>query len=94
MTNNVYVFGVGMIKFGKYLDKSIKKLTKEVLQGVQKDCDITLDQIEAAWFSNCAWGIFSKQHSIRGQVALSANGIDKIPIINVENACASGSTAF
>ncbi|GAG77312.1 unnamed protein product, partial [marine sediment metagenome] len=27
-------------------------------------------------------------------MALSANGLDKIPIINVENACASGSTAF
>ena len=34
------------------------------------------------------------QHSIRGQVALTPNGVDKIPITNVENACASGSTAF
>jgi len=34
------------------------------------------------------------QHSIRGQVALTPNGVDKVPITNVENACASGSTAF
>ena len=34
------------------------------------------------------------QHSIRAQVALSANGLDKIPMVNVENACASGSTAL
>ncbi|MHA1239424.1 MAG: thiolase family protein, partial [Promethearchaeota archaeon] len=50
--------------------------------------------IQAAWFSNSGWGQSEFQHCIRGQVALSANGLDKIPIINVENACASGSTAF
>jgi acetyl-CoA acetyltransferase len=53
-----------------------------------------LKDIEAAWFSNSAWGLTDFQHCIRGQVALSANRIDKIPITNVENACASGSTAF
>lgn len=94
MSDKVYVFGVGMIKFGKYLEKSIKNLTGEVIKSVQTDCDLNLNDIEAAWYSNCGWGVFANQHSIRGQVALSANGIDKIPIINVENACASGSTAL
>ena len=94
MSDKVYVFGAGMIKFGKYLEKSIKQLTKEALDSTQKDCDLDLNNIEAAWFSNCAWGVFSNQHCIRGEVALSANRIDKIPIINVENACASGSTAL
>ena len=97
MSDKVYVFGVGMIKFGKYLEKGIKQLTGEALESLLKDCenDLTLDDIEAAWFSNSAWGMSDDfQHCIRGQVALSANGIDKIPMINVENACASGSTAF
>ncbi|MFX1449312.1 MAG: thiolase family protein [Promethearchaeota archaeon] len=94
MSDKVYVYGVGMIKFGKYLKKGIKNITGEALESLQKDCDVDFNDIEAAWFSNCAWGFFSNQQSIRGQVALSANKIDKIPIINVENACASGSTAF
>jgi acetyl-CoA acetyltransferase len=34
------------------------------------------------------------QHCIRGQVALSACGIGEIPIMNVENACAGGSSAL
>jgi acetyl-CoA acetyltransferase len=34
------------------------------------------------------------QEMIRGQVTLSAMGIDGIPIFNVESACASSSSAF
>ena len=96
MSDKVYVFGVGMTKFGKFLEKSIKQLTGEVLESVLKDCEdyINSDEIEAAWFSNSGWGISDFQHCIRGQVALTANSIDKIPIINVENACAGASTAL
>lgn len=94
MGDDVYIIGVGMIKFGKYLDKSIKQMTGEALELVLKDCGLSRDDIEAAWFSNTGWGMYTFQHSIRGQVALTANGLDKIPITNVENACASGSTAL
>ena len=94
MSENVYIIGVGMIKFGKYLEKGIKVLTGEALELVLKDCDLTRADIEAAWFSNTGWGMYTFQHSIRGQVALTANGLEKIPFTNVENACASGSTAL
>jgi acetyl-CoA acetyltransferase len=94
MSDDVYIIGVGMIKFGKYLDKGIKALTGEALDLVLKDCGLTLDDIEAAWFSNSSWGIASFQHCIRGQVAFSANGLSGIPITNVENACAGASTAL
>ncbi len=94
MSDNVYILGVGMIKFGKYLDKSIKVLTGEALELVFKDCGLTRSDIEAAWFSNTCWGIYKFQHSIRGQVALTANQVEGIPIINVENACAGASTAL
>jgi len=94
MSDNVYVYSVGMTKFGKFLDKGVKDLTGEALKSLKNDGEISFNEIEAAWFSNAAWGMYEFQHSIRGQVALSANKIDKIPIINVENACASGSTAF
>jgi len=93
MSDNVYILGSAMIKFGKYLDRNIKSLTGEALDLVLKDCGLTLDELQAAWFSNSGWGIHTFQHCIRGQVALSANGLEGIPITNVENACASGSTA-
>jgi acetyl-CoA acyltransferase len=94
MSENVYILGVGMIKFGKYLEKGIKVLTGEALDLVLKDCGLTRGDIQAAWFSNTGWGMYTFQHSIRGQVALTANGLEKIPFTNVENACASGSTAL
>ena len=94
MSDNVYILGVGMTKFGKFLDKSIKVLTGEALELVFKDCGLNRSDIEAAWFSNTCWGIYKFQHSIRGQVALTANQVEGIPIINVENACAGASTAL
>ena len=94
MSQNVYVLGAAMTKFGKHLDKSIKDLTGLALDQVLMDCSLTRGDLQAAWFSNSAWGILTTQHVIRGQVALSANGLEGLPIINVENACAGGSTAF
>ncbi len=94
MADNVYIVGIGMTKFGKYPQKTIKELTAEGLEALFNDCNLSRSEIEAAWFSNSYWGMHSGQHSIRGQVALSANGIEGIPITNVENACAGGSTAL
>ena len=94
ISDKVYVYSVGMTKFGKFLEKGIKDLTREALKSVQDDNEFDLNNIEAAWFSNTGWGMTDFQHSIRGQVALTPNGVDKVPITNVENACASGSTAF
>jgi acetyl-CoA acyltransferase len=94
MGNDVWIIGVGMIKFGKFLQRSIKDMTGQVVDEVLKDCILTRKDIHAAWFSNSSWGIYSFQHCIRGQVALTANGIQGIPVTNVENACASGSTAL
>ena len=94
MSDDVYIIGVAMTRFGKHLDKGVKGLTGESLRLVLADCNLTMENLEAAWFSNSGWGMFEFQHSIRGQVALSANGLENIPIVNVENACASGSTAL
>jgi acetyl-CoA acetyltransferase len=93
MKDDVYILGVGMIRFAKYPEKSIKQMVAEAMQVLLQDVNIDLKQIESAWFSNSAWGIYNGQHCIRGQVALSPLGIQSIPIMNVENACAGGSSA-
>lgn len=91
---DVYVVAIGMIPFGRYPDKGIKDLTCMVVEDLRADSPVPLDRIEAAWMSNSGWGMATGQHCIRGQVALGAAGIDQIPIMNVENACAGGSSAF
>lgn len=92
--NDVYVIGADTIRFGKYLDQSIKDLTAMTVTGCLKDAGVDKKSIQALWFSNSGWGDQKGQSCIRGQVALRPVGIDTIPITNVENACASGSTAF
>jgi acetyl-CoA acetyltransferase len=94
MSDDVYILGAGMIKFGRFLERSVKDMTGLVLEEALKDCDLTRDDIQAAWYSNTMWGLYDFQHSIRGQVALTANGLQGIPVTNVENACASASTAL
>jgi len=94
MSDNVYIIGSAMTRFGKHLDKGVKALTGEALRLVLADAELDMKDIEAAWFANSGWGLSEFQHNIRGQVALTANGLARISIINVENACAGGSTAL
>lgn len=94
MGNDVYVLGVGMIRFGKYAEKSIKQLTTEAVEALFRDCPVDKKDIQAAWFSNSGWGMNTGQHCIRDQVALAPLGIQGLPIVNLENACAGGSTAL
>jgi acetyl-CoA acyltransferase len=91
---DVYVIAVHTIKFGKYLEKSIKNLTAETTLECLKQAGLDKKDIQALWFSNSNWGYARGQDAIRGQVALRPIGIEAIPITNVENACAGGSTAF
>jgi acetyl-CoA acetyltransferase len=91
---DVYVVGVGMTRFAKHLDRSVKDLVSEAVRAALADAKLSAKDLEAAWFSNSMWGYFTGQHTIRGQVALRGSGIQGIPITNVENACAGGATAF
>ena len=50
--------------------------------------------LEAAYVGNAAAGVVTGQESIRGQVILRSMGLGRLPVVNVENACASSSTAF
>jgi acetyl-CoA acyltransferase len=90
---DVYIIGADTIKFGKYMDKSIKDLATMTATGCLRDAGLNKDAIQAVWFSNAGWGD-KGQTTIRGQVALRPMGIDGIPITNVDNACAGGSTAL
>lgn len=91
---DVFVVGIGMNRFGKYPDATVKGMAAEVVAKVLKDAGVGREDIEAAYFSNSFWGMYTEQHSIRGQVALRPLGIEGIPVINTENACAGASTAF
>jgi acetyl-CoA acyltransferase len=94
MSENVYVIGAWMSRFAKFFDRNLKSLVTEAVEGALKQSGVTRDDLNAAWVGNAAQGLLTGQETIRGQVALRPSGIDGIPIFNVENACASSSTAF
>lgn len=87
------VAGVGMTDFGKS-SRSLKDLTRESVLAALTDAGIGTETVQAAYVGNAAAGLFTGQEMIRGQVLLKPLGISGIPVVNVENACASGSTAF
>ena len=91
---DVAVIGAGMTRFGKFLDRSMKDLTREAVDGALSSAGIDKSKLEAAIVGNAAAGLITGQECIRGQVVLREMGIGGIPIINTENACASSSTAF
>jgi len=91
---DVYIVGVGMIRFGKYPDETVRTMAEKAVNLALEDAGLDKKDLQAAFFSNTFWGMFSNQHSIRGQVVLRGMGIDKIPVTNVENACAGASTAL
>jgi acetyl-CoA acetyltransferase len=91
---NAVIAGVGMTTFGKHLDMGLKALGAEAVRRALADAGIDAKTLEAAWVGNAAAGLITGQESIRGQVILRSLEIGKIPVVNVENACASASTAF
>ncbi len=90
---DVYITGVGMTRFGKYLETSMKTLAGTALDRALEDAGVAKGAIQAAFVGNAMAGLITGQECIRGQVVLRANGIGDIPVVNVENACASSSTA-
>jgi len=91
---DVAIIGAGMTRFGKFLDRSMKDLTREAVDAALTCAGIDKSKIETAVVGNAAAGLVTGQECIRGQVVLREMGIGGIPIINTENACASSSTAL
>jgi len=90
----VKIIGVGMTTFGKFLYKSLKDLARESCDNAFDDAGISPMDVQAAFVANSMAGLITGQECIRGQVMLRAMGIGDIPVINVENACASSSSAL
>lgn len=91
---DVFVAGVSMTPFGKHLERSLKSLTAEAFEAVLADAGCAAGQVQAAFFGNCVQGHLEGQDMIRGEIALRACGVAGVPVINVENACATAATAF
>ncbi|MFC6310668.1 thiolase family protein [Paraburkholderia dipogonis] len=90
---NIYIAGIAMTVFGRHLERSIDDLAGEALRGALQDAGCSADAIGTAYYAGMTNGPLQGQIGIPGQVVFSKIGLEGIPMFNVENACASGSTA-
>jgi acetyl-CoA acyltransferase len=90
----VEVIGVGMHPFGRFPDKALKDLVREATVRAVTDAGIGVKDVQAVYASNGMAGMLQGQEQIRGQSALRDVGLERVPIVNIDNACAGGSSAF
>jgi acetyl-CoA acyltransferase len=86
---DVYVVGVGMIKFGRYPERDVHELAAEAALLALDDAGMTVRDVQLL-----ASGNLLQASNMVGQRLLQQIGQTGIPVINVSNACATGSTAF
>ena len=85
----VFVAGVGMIRFGRYPDRDVPDLGAEAALLALADAGLTMRDVEFL-----AAGCLFQANAMVGQRVLQEIGQTGIPVVNVANACATGSTAF
>ncbi|MDM0084905.1 thiolase family protein [Variovorax sp. J31P179] len=92
--NDIYVAGVGMTPFGRMLDRTVYDMVEEAVLLAVSDAGCGIGDIGSAFYSTLTNGQFQGQTAIPGPIAMRRLGIEGIPVFSVENACASGSSAF
>jgi acetyl-CoA acetyltransferase len=82
---DVYIVGVGMVKYGRYPDKTVVDLASEAVIAALKDAGMTMKDIQMVGSGNLSAPV--------GQQIMKSVGQTGVPVVNVSNACATGSTA-
>ncbi len=91
---SAHIIGSAGTRCGRFPDATVASLAIDALDGALADAGIDPEGVEAIFFSNALSGLMTGQECVRGQVALRHSRYGGIPVVNVENACASGSTAL
>jgi acetyl-CoA acetyltransferase len=88
------IVGTGATRCGRFLDRSLRDAAAEAVQAALTDADVGGDEVEAVFVGNGLAGLIEGQECIRGEVYLQDTELQGLPIVNCENACASGSSAL
>jgi acetyl-CoA acetyltransferase len=90
---DVVIIGAGVTPFGKFPHLSLEDLGFAAAREAMKDAGVGAADIQTVYSGNALASQLQGEFTV-GQKILWGLGINKIPVINVENACTSGSTAF
>ena len=88
-SEDVYIGGIDMIKFGKFPDRSVAELGSEAALLALDDAGVTINDIQALYCGNLMMA-----NAMVGQQIQQQIGQTGIPVVNCSNACATGATAL
>jgi len=91
---NVLIAGIGLTAFGRQPGRGTRSLTVEAVDAALADAGAAAKDVQKVFFANAVAGVVTQQEMIRGQVALRHHPLATRPLINIENACASGGSAL
>ena len=89
---DVSITGVGITPFGKFPDTSLRALGTAAIDEALADARLDASGIGLVVHANAVAGLLTGQESVRGQVVTSGTDLVGLPLVNVENACASSSS--
>lgn len=90
--SRVWIAGHGLVPFGKHPDLDVVALGARAARDALASSGLRPADIAMGTFANALAGRLMGALTL-GQNVLAEVGISRIPVINVENACTSGSTA-
>jgi acetyl-CoA acyltransferase len=88
-TDNVWILGAHMTKFGRHDDKDLIDLASDAAMTALQDAGVTIQDMEVL---GCG-SLFNAMAGV-GQQLQKQIGQTGIPVYNVANACATGATAL
>ena len=89
MAHSALVAGVGMIKFSKPgANEPYEIMASKAIRAALEDAGVGVEQVQQAF------GAFCMSDSCSAQRSLYELGMPGIPVFNLNNACASGSSAI
>jgi acetyl-CoA acetyltransferase len=90
----VGIRGGWVTRFGRQPDRSARDLVEEAVGEALRRAEVGASDIQAVYVGNSLAGLMTGQEAVRAQVVLRHTGLMGLPMVNVENLCASSSTAL
>ncbi|MCO5065286.1 MAG: thiolase family protein [Rhizobiaceae bacterium] len=91
---DVVILGTGAHPTGRFPEMALKDMAFGAIREALADAGVGQKDVQVAYVGNSLGGLLTGQEGVRGQVMLQHAGITAIPVVNVENACASAATAL
>lgn len=89
----IIVAGIGVIPFGRYPEATVAGMGAAAARLALRDAGMAPGRVGAGYFANVLAATLEGDTAI-GQNVFAEVGVTGVPVVNVENACTSGSTAI